>query len=213
MIADAAKRAALGWIVAVVLALLGAAATAGAWAGYRYATGQAEATIERIEGERSRERELAAKHYAQAVEEARQTLLTETHRGNALAAELLEQQAAFARDRATLQRRIQHVSTQYQRASGMGPEPLPRCIFTRGWLRDYNAAIGAGLDVPGADAGAARGGAGAQAGTAEAADAGVLLDAGISPADILAHIIDYGAHCRGLAAQTTALIERWEARP
>lgn len=207
---ESARRTLFGWVYGalVVLVAIGSAA-----AGYEYADALAQAEIERVERDRSDERELAAKHFADAVEASRQDLLAETLRGNALAAELLAQQATFERTRATLQRRIQHVSTQYQRAPGVGPEPLPRCIFTRGWLRDYNAAIGAGADVPSADGAAAGSGPGAQAGTTASADAGVLLDADISPADILAHITDYGARCRGLEAQTLALIDRWEARP
>jgi len=207
MIADAAKRKVFGWVYGALVLLV---AIGSAVAGYEYATALGEAEIKRIEGERSKERELAATHYAQALDTSRKALLAETQRGNALAAALLTQQAEFERDRATLHRRIQHVSTQYQRASGMGPEPLPRCIFTRGWLRDYNAAIGAGLDMPGAPADTAGGGVGTQAGAAPAADAGVLLDADITPADILAHVTDYGARCRGLEAQVIALIDRNE---
>jgi hypothetical protein len=72
-------------------------------------------------------------------------------------------------------------------------------------VRVYNAAIGAragdgGHAVPSAPAVAHN-----ATGTAPAADAGVLRQ--VTPADVLAHIRDYGARCQAVEAQLAALIE------
>lgn len=88
------------------------------------------------------------------------------------------------------QERIAHVSTQYRPAAGAAAVPAPRFVVTCGWLRDFNAALGASVPAPAR----CRGAGGAEAGTwpATGADA-ELLESGVSAADILAHARDYGA--------------------
>ncbi|OWY40060.1 hypothetical protein CEK28_04815 [Xenophilus sp. AP218F] len=64
-------------------------------------------------------------------------------------------------------------------------------------LRFYNAALGLRADARAA-----------AAGQPDAADAAAgAADSGVSRADLLAHVADYGAWCRQLAAQRDALIK------
>ncbi|MCY1551111.1 hypothetical protein D9M68_874200 [compost metagenome] len=74
-------------------------------------------------------------------------------------------------------------------------------MFTVGWLRDYNTALG----VPGAASGPLAGPAGPTPWAAPGADA-ELLESGVTPADILAHAKDYGRWARDLASQVTGLL-------
>lgn len=200
----------LGWIVAAALVALAVGAALGGWAGHRYASAQGEARVGTLQAEYARERAALSGALATAAESMRLALAAEAAQGNHIVTQLRADKAAIAAERDTLQRRVRHVTQSYQPAPGAALLPAPRCVVTVGWVRDYNAAIGAA--VPGADPAAAGGGAGGAADSAAAADAGLLLDSGVSLADVLAHVIDHGAHCRTIAAQTAALIDRWEAR-
>ncbi|ATE60150.1 lysis protein [Thauera sinica] len=194
----------------LAVALIIGVASLGALGGGGYATARCDARIARIQGEHARERESAVTELAAAAEAARQALAAEVVRGNDLAAQLQADRAGFEAERKSLQAAIRDVTTQYQPAPGADLRPIPPCIITRGWLRDYNAAIGA--DLSGADPAAPGGGTGSASIAAAGADAGLLLDSGVTPADILAHIVDYGSRCQGYAAQANRLIDRWEVR-
>lgn len=103
-----------------------------------------------------------------------------------------------------LQERIPHVSTVYRPAPAAEPVALPRCVFTAGWVRDYNLALGAGL--PAAGTGTTASNAAAATWPAPGTDA-ELLESGVTPADILAHAQDYGRWARTQAAQVDALLD------
>lgn len=101
------------------------------------------------------------------------------------------------------QERIAHVSNQYRPAPGAAPVPAPRFVVTCGWLRDFNAALGASVPAPArcrAAAGAAPGAWPAAGSDAE------LLESGVNAADILAHARDYGAWALTNLAQLNALL-------
>lgn len=102
------------------------------------------------------------------------------------------------------QERINRVSTQYTPVRGGAAVAAPRFVVTCGWLRDFNAALGATAPAPA--------GCRAYAGSQEAAwpapgsDA-ELLESGVTAADILAHARDYGAWALAIRAQLNALID------
>lgn len=102
------------------------------------------------------------------------------------------------------QERINRVSTQYTPVRGGAAVAAPRFVVTCGWLRDFNAALGATAPAPP--------GCRAYAGSQEAAwpapssDA-ELLESGVTAADILAHARDYGAWALANLAQLNALID------
>lgn len=102
------------------------------------------------------------------------------------------------------QERINRVSTQYTPARGAAPVAAPRFVVTCGWLRDFNAALGATAPAPAS----CRAYAGAEeaAWPAPSTDA-ELLESGVTAADILAHARDYGAWALANLAQLNALID------
>ena len=102
------------------------------------------------------------------------------------------------------QERIAHVSNQYRPAPGAASVPAPRFVVTCGWLRDFNAALGASVPAPAG----CRAAAGAAPATWPAAGSDAeLLESGVSAADILAHARDYGAWALTNLAQLKALLK------
>ena len=140
---------------------------------------------------------------AKAADDARLRLVAEVKLNNRLAQELADEKAAHAQEKQSLLRRIANVTTVYVPAPGLAPRPLPRAVFTAGFVREYNAAIG----LPAAGTGAATAGAGGTPEAAQAPDAW-LRDSGLSQSDILAHIADYGERCRNVEAQVNRLLDR-----
>ncbi|PTS85500.1 lysis protein [Pseudomonas sp. HMWF032] len=102
------------------------------------------------------------------------------------------------------QERISHVSTQYTPTRGGAAVPAPRFVVTCGWLRDFNAALGAHAPAPGA----CRADPLSQeaAWPAPGSDA-ELLESGVAATDILAHARDYGAWALSNLAQLNALLD------
>lgn len=116
-----------------------------------------------------------------------------------------EQQRQHRTTRDQLQKEVTRVSTLYRKALDAAPEPVPACVFTRGWVRLYDRATGAELPAAPADPA----GAAAPAGEAAALE---QLDSGVDQARLLAHHIDYAEQCRNSAAQLDRLIDLLEAR-
>ncbi len=102
------------------------------------------------------------------------------------------------------QERINRVSNQYTPVRGGAAVAAPRIVITCGWLRDFNAALGATAPAPPG----CRANAGSQetAWPAPGSDA-ELLESGVTAADILAHARDYGAWALANLAQLNALID------
>ncbi|WP_165672239.1 lysis protein [Metapseudomonas otitidis] len=130
-------------------------------------------------------------------------LLLQIERADQAEGQLLQVQQQVARLQTQLQERIPHVTTVYRPAPAAEPVAIPRCVFTAGWLRDFNLALG-GADLPGTAQGP---GARIAAATTWAApgSAEELLESGVTPADILAFAQDYGRWSQGNLAQLIAL--------
>lgn len=139
-----------------------------------------------------------AQALAAAERTAREQAEAATNRANGLAAKLdaaRKAQAAATRD---ITRRIAHATAGNA------------CTFSDEFVRLYNEAIGCA-------AGRAGGGAVSQAagsadaagktGAAPAVDAGLRPVRAVTPADILAHIRDFGARSQAMEAQLDALID------
>lgn len=141
-------------------------------------------------------------HAAWQLEQQQRTRTREHQlatRAAELDAQLRDSQDRHARQSRVLQQRIDDVTRHYRPAPDAPPVPLPRCVFTRGFVSVYNAAIGA-APVP-ADPAAS----GPAATTGPAAE----LDAGVSPADLLAHVTDYGQRCQDIENRLNRLID-WQ---
>lgn len=166
--------------------------------GYRHAAAQGTASLETLKRQ----------HAEQAGAAAEQALLRyrqQVERANQAEALMLAERDRHAEQIQQLEERIPHVSTTYRPAAAAAPVAIPHCVFTVGWLRDYNTALG----VPGAATGPVASHAG-QAPWAAAGTDAELLESGVSPADILAHANDYGRWARNAASQVTALLNTKE---
>ncbi|RRW38502.1 lysis protein [Ectopseudomonas oleovorans] len=185
----------LGLLACLVIGAAGAGIGYGF--GARHAEAQGNASLERLKAEH-------AEQARQAAIDSRVQLLQQVERANQAEALLLSQQAGHDQDHQQLQERIPHVTTVYRPAPAAAPVVIPRCVFTAGWVRDFNLALGAGLPATGG--GAATAGPAQAAWPAPGTDA-ELLESGVTPADILAHAQDYGRWARNNLAQLNALLD------
>lgn len=187
---------------ALLAALVLAAATALVAGGGGYALGHRSAKADGDAALAKLQRDHAVAT-AKAADEARLRLVAEVERNNRLAQALADEKATHAQEKQSLIRRIANVTTVYVPAPGLAPQPLPRAVFTAGFVREYNTAIG----LPAASSGAATAGTGGTSEAGQAPDTW-LRDSGLGQADILAHIADYGERCRNLEAQVNRLLDR-----
>ena len=99
---------------------------------------------------------------------------------------------------AELQRKINDVTQHY--VDEKGKAHTVACVFTRGFVQQYNASLG----VSAPDVAAATRDAGAAAAAVQGADAR-LRASGVSQRDILANLADNGQRCQQLALQVRGL--------
>lgn len=165
----------------------------GYWLGYRYADARGSAELEKL-------KDTHAEQGRQAAEANGLQLQQQVTRANQAEQLLLNDHDLHTQEGQPIEERIPDVVTVYRPAQAVAPEPIPRCVFTVGWLRDYNTALG----VSGAAVGPVTGPAGTAPWAAPGTDA-ELLESGVTPADILAHAKDYGIWAKDLASQVTAL--------
>ena len=189
-----------GLLVAGLACVISAAA-AGSIAygfGFRYAEALGNSNLQTL-------KTTYAEQAGAAEKENRLQLLQQVARANESESLLFAAYESFKEEKRQLQERIPHVTTQYISAPGAVAKPIPRCVFTAGWLRDFNAALGVPAPRSGATATAAEKAAWPATGT----DA-ELLESGITPADILAYAQDYGLWSRSILAQLNALLDLQE---
>jgi len=163
--------------------------------GARYAEALGSARVEKLISQHAEQARVAAT-------ESRIQLLQQVTRANQAEALMLGQMDRHAQDQQQLQERIPHVTTVYRPAPAAAPVVIPRCVFTAGWLRDFNLALGVPAPTPGATTATAQAAAWATPGT----DA-ELLESGVTPADILAFAQDYGRWARNNLAQLNQLLD------
>jgi len=180
--------------------------------GYRAAQAEGRATLAKLHATQAQLR-------AQNAEQATRRLAAEVQHGQQLAQQLAAEREHHATEKQALLKRIAHVTTVYVPVPGAAPEPLPRAVFTAGFVRQYNAAIGLdGAPMPASTRGAAAPGAGQAPAAAQGLDAGLrhqfadLFDSGLSQADLLGHIADYGERCRNLESQLNRLLDRAQVK-
>lgn len=182
-------------VVAGLLAVLSAAYRAG----YTTATAEGKAALEKLRSEHGQAETERALQAAADAKAAATALREQTQRADQAAAQLAAQQRQHRQTTDRLTGEIARVNDLYQAALDAPPEPLPACVFTRGFVRVWNEATGAA--VPAAEH---PGGAAATPPDARAAD---RLDAGINRADLLRHHVRYAEQCKGIADQLNALID------
>ena len=156
-----------------------------------------EARIATLAETVSEKEKARAEAVSEAERAAREKLEKEAARVVSLAAELDAARTLLAKNRKDFDARLKDVSLAAARdCAGL----------SRDWVRLYNEALGlAGAGGgPGSQAADSAGTAPA-AGQAGAAGTGVRGDTLATPADVLAHVRDYGGYCRSLEAQAGAL--------
>ena len=187
------------WVLGVVAGLIVCALAFGT--GYREGFEKADAArraeVAELTAQAETRKAEQAQAWAAAERKAREELEAATSRVNALAAKLDRAKRDSSAKVKDITRRIRHAT------AGLN------CSFGPDFVRLYNEAIGA--------AGCAGGGAVPEAGdpaaVAGAPDAAPSVGAGlrpvraVTPADILAHVRDYGARSQALEAQVNALID------
>lgn len=181
---------AFAWMVTVLIAF--AAGDEGATARERAAGNEALAKLKQEHADQRAE--LAQANLAKFQQQV--------ERVNQVAQQLQQTQQQLASTHQELQERIPNVTTVYLPEPAGKPAPIPRCVFTAGWVRDFNLALG-GAPLPAPTAGANATGHDAAAwpapGTAQE-----LLESGVTPADILAFAQDYGRWALDLRAKLVA---------
>ena len=139
-----------------------------------------------------------AKAWAEAERKAREELEAATGRVNALAARLDRAKRESAAKTNTITRRIPRAT------AGL------HCSFSPDFVRLYNEAVGAAAPDSGGGAVPQAGDPAPVAGAPDAAPAvgpGLRPVRAVTPADILAHVRDFGARSQSLEAQVNALID------
>ncbi|EHK2735645.1 hypothetical protein J9K13_003187 [Salmonella enterica] len=108
------------------------------------------------------------------------------------------------RENADLKKQIADVTRHWVDEKGWS-HPI-ECVFTRGFVQQYNAAIGASAGDGGVSAAAGSASAGQATGTTDTALAR-LRDSGVSQADVLANVTDNARQCRVWREQVNGLLD------
>lgn len=157
-----------------------------------------EARISALKADWAEREKARAEAVAATERQAREQLKIAVARGENLARELAAKTADLDAERASITRRLKDVAEKARRdCAGLSPE----------WVRLYNAALGlAGAGDSAGNGDPASGGTDDAAGATGAARAGIQPDALATPADVLAHVRDYGLYCRQLEAGFRAAV-------
>jgi multidrug efflux pump subunit AcrA (membrane-fusion protein) len=187
------RKAAFGLGAVIVLGLLLAVAT---WRGYRAGYEAADTT------RRAEVAELQNAH-AQALADAEAQA---RHRLEAALVRAHQLEGRYMAARKTIRRQAQKLTNQ--RITHASNTADGACRFGPEWVRLYNEAIGAGAGNRGDAVSAAAPGPAGNATAAPGPETGVFQGGeAVTPADILAHIRDYGRRNKEMEAQLNALIE------
>ncbi|MGE4539227.1 MAG: cell division protein ZapB [Desulfovibrio sp.] len=188
------------WVLGAVAGVLACILAFGV--GYRTGYGRADvarrAEVAELKAQAEAWKAEQAKAWAEAERKARQELEAAQSRANALAARLDRSKRQSAAKIRSITRRIPHAT------AGLD------CVFGPEFVRLYNEAIGAA--APGSSDGAVPQAANPApvAGAPDAAPGahpGLRPVRAVTPADILAHIRDYGARAQAMEAQLDTLID------
>ncbi|EBU7264660.1 hypothetical protein EWC71_01345 [Salmonella enterica subsp. enterica serovar Oranienburg] len=150
----------------------------------------------------------------ESAEQQNEALRTVVARYNARVAAAHKADADFQakkqqleRENAGLKKQIADVTRRWVDESGKS-HPV-KCVFTRGFVQQYNAALGVtATGSPGhpGTAAAAASGTGKATGTTDTALAR-LRDSGVSQADVLANVTDNARQCRVWREQVNSLLD------
>lgn len=190
----------VGWLCFAALCL----AVFTGFLGWRYGAAHATALGQADLATAARD---AAVHQAESSQRALSRYRAQVEQANQLAQAVIDHRVQIEQLRLQLQRRASHVTTIYRPAPSAEPVPIPRTVFTAGFVRDWNAAFGLPAEPAGTDAASP----GQQAGQAGTAGSGLwadeLADSGVTQLDLLQHAIDVGTWCQQIEQQRDRLTE------
>lgn len=174
--------------------------------GFSVAKTQGEAALDRLKAEYALERQVQAEAGNAAAERAAQALAAEVQRGNDLALALAAKKTELRTTTERLTGEVARVTTLYRRAWDAQPEPLPAAVFTLGFGRLWNEALG--LTTRGSGAGLP---ASTASGRADAKASGAATPddfaSTLTPTLLLANHIRNGETASACRAQLNALID------
>lgn len=182
-------------LVAVLLAVMVAAYRGG----YKQGRTEGDRQTARLQQQRESERHSEAQRRITLMHQLQTRYQQQVIQTSRLDAQYQQKLQQLEADNAQLQQQITRVTRRYVDNSGKS-HPVS-CVFTRGFVQQYNAAFGHGDNTA-----ATAGSTGTAAGTVPAADT-LLRDSGVSQRDVLAAASDAGHQCRRLAAQVNGLLD------
>ncbi|OQM40560.1 hypothetical protein [Citrobacter braakii] len=150
----------------------------------------------------------------ESAEQQNEALRTVVARYNAQVAAARQADADFQakkqqleRENADLKKQIADVTRQWVDEKGKH-HPI-ECVFTRGFVQQYNAAFGTRPGDGGVSVTTGSASAGKKAGATDTAVAR-LRESGVSQADVLANVIDNARQCRVWREQVNGLLDYTE---
>lgn len=123
-------------------------------------------------------------------------------RGDALAIQLANTRNDLDELNRQLSRNVSRVTTIYRPAPNAAPQPLPACLFTTGFVRNWNAALGIPTGHEAAQTTSDFTDPASQSGATDGLDV-----SNINQADILTNHIDNATRCQTIESQLNALID------
>jgi len=143
-----------------------------------------------------------ARATAAATQAANDQYAAEVTRANQAEQALLTTRTQLAQQQHRAQEQIDAVTQTYRISLTTAPSPLPRCVFTRGFVRLWNDRAAASADGAGALPTS-----NATADAHAATDPADALDSGLSQADLLDWFSDYAERTRSIEAQLNAVLD------
>lgn len=178
----------------LVLVALAATAAAGYSHGYGVAKTQGDLALQTLKARQQ-------KAEADAARQADDAYTTQVNKGDAAEQQLIENQRLLTRQATAAKEQIDVVTRTYRKSPDVAPVAVPECVFTRGFIRLWNAAAGAN------DGSGALQASGATATSDATADSTAALDSGVSQADLLDWFLDYANRGRSIETQLNQVLD------
>ncbi|WP_263063026.1 hypothetical protein [Dickeya dadantii] len=187
--------------IAAVLVALGFVHQRGYQLGFTRAEAEGKAALATLQADYTRQVQQQAERNNAALVALQQRYQQRVLVANDAEREYLTTTAKLRAQNADLKRRINDVTERW--IDERGQSHVQRCVFTVGFVQQYNAAFGL---AAGTGTSAIAGGSGDAAATASSVDAR-LRDSGITQRDVLAHSTDAGERYQQLVAQINGLLD------
>lgn len=186
-------------------------------AGYKIGAWRYGAQLEQLKADHAEQRESWEKKAADAEKTLRAQLQAAQVRADDAVLSYDQNKTQANKTKLEIQKRSE--SHVYQPYPGAKPRPLPECVTTRDWLRDYNRALGlSATNSTTAAKNPTATPAASKPTASSAAKPSTEISTGLEPTNIrqpelLQHSAEYGAYCQNIEAQLNALIDFLEANP